>query len=156
MPTDSPADDPTRTWTRRFAADANNRAWALAEQASRTPAEDEEMLHAAHAARHLWTSIGTARNHALGDLLLGQVHALLGLGPSALRYARRAHGPLTAADAEPWQAAFAHAVLAHAAHATGDAALHRESHARAATAAAALQDEDRNVFDATFRTIPAP
>jgi len=154
--TDPTTDEQALSWQKRFAADANNRAWALSERASRTPAEDDEMLHAAHASRHLWTSIGTAKNHALGDLLVAQVHALLRLGPSALRYARAAHGPLTAPDAEPWEVAFAHAVLAHAAHAAGDKALHREVHARAVAAAEPLQGEDRQIFDATFRAVPVP
>ncbi len=58
--TPAPTDDET-TWRRRFASRANNRGWALAEQATRTPAEDDEMLHAAHAAAHLWQPIATDR-----------------------------------------------------------------------------------------------
>ena len=155
MATDPPTDD-IESWTKRFASQANNRAWALAEQPARTPHEDDEMLHAAHASRHLWASIGTAKNHALGDLLVAQVHALLRLGPSALHYARAAHGLLTGPGTEAWEVAFAHAVLAHAAHAAGDRALHFDAYERAVTAAKDLEGEDRTIFDATFRTVPAP
>ena len=156
MTTDPLTNEQISSWTTRFAAEANNRAWALAEKPARTPAEDDEMLHAAHASRHLWTSIGTTKNHALGDLLVAQVHALLRLGPSALHYARSAHGPLTGPGAEPWEVAFAHAVLAHAAHVAGDRALHYDAYERTVTASADLEGEDRTIFDATFRTVPAP
>ena len=37
-------------WTRWFAIECNNRVWRLAEATRRTSAEDDEMLHAAHAA----------------------------------------------------------------------------------------------------------
>ena len=36
-------------WHKWFAVESNNRAWRLAEQTTRTPAEDEEMLNSAHA-----------------------------------------------------------------------------------------------------------
>ncbi len=67
---DPPSEEETRLWRRRLGSAANSRGWALSEQSSRTPQEDAEMLHAAHAARHLWSTIGTAGNFALGDLTL--------------------------------------------------------------------------------------
>ena len=51
-------------WQKRLAAAANNRAWMLAETASRSPGEDEEMLHAAHAAMYFWNIVGNESNHA--------------------------------------------------------------------------------------------
>jgi hypothetical protein len=155
-PAAPPSDDEIRRWRRRFASEANNRGWALAEQASRTPAEDAEMLDAAHASRHLWAPIGTADNRAYAELLLAQVHALVGHGARALEHARAAHRHLAAPGRSDWEIAFARAVLAHAAHAAGDADLHAREHAAAVAAAAALDGEDRRVFDATFRTIPRP
>ena len=129
---ESPTEEETRQWQRRLASQANNRGWMLAEQRSRTQAENAAMLHAAHAARHLWGPIGTGKNLALADLLLGHVHALLGHGPSAMQYA-------------------------NAAHAAGLSELHEAHHAKAFEVANTLSDpEDRKVFDATFAVIPTP
>jgi hypothetical protein len=148
--------DDARRWRRQFAAEANNRAWTLAERPSRNAAEDAEMLDAAHATRHLWAPIGTPENAALADLLLGQVHALLGHGADALAHARAAHAFLAPAERPGWQVAFAHAVLAHAAHVAGDAQLHARAHAHAVAAAALLDAQDRRIFDASFGTVPTP
>jgi len=151
-----PDDEALRRARRRLAAEANNRGWTLAEQTSRTPREDGEMLDAAHASRHLWAPIGTAETAAYAELLLGQVHALLGHGTQALAHARAAHGLLSRPDRSDWERAFAHAVLAHAAHVAGDRAQHAREHAAAVAQAAVLEGEDRRIFDATFVTIPAP
>ncbi len=155
--TQSPSEDEFNLWRRRLGSEANNRGWALAEKPSRTPDEDAEMLHAAHASRYLWSRIGTERNLALGDLLLGQVHALLGRAPTATEYAEKALAFFTSQPSEPWELAFAHAVRASAAAASGTAGLHRESYTRALDIANTLTDtEERKIFDATFNVIPEP
>jgi hypothetical protein len=155
--TEAPEEEQRRSWRRRFAAEANNRGWALAEQGTRTAREDAEMLDAAHASAFLWSAIGTSRNEALADLLLAQVHALLGHGASAQGHAQRALAHFSAHDGQPWELAFAHAVLAHAAHARGLPPLHREHWQQAVAAAGGItNDEERRIFDATFRTIPHP
>lgn len=154
---DLPTEEETARWQRRLASQANNRGWALAEWGSRTQDEDAEMLHAAHASRHLWSLIGTGKNHALADLLLGHVHALLGHGSSAMQYANAAFSYFSSRQSEAWETAFAHAVLANAAHAAGLAELHEANYAKALEAANTLADpEDRKVFDATFVVIPKP
>src|SRR5574337_1425149 len=118
--TPSPSEDEFNLWRRRLGSEANNRGWALAEKPSRTPDEDAEMLHAAHAARYLWSKIGTDRNFALADLLLGQVHALLGHAHPASEYAERAFAHFTSHQSEAWELAFAYAVQANAAAVSGD------------------------------------
>jgi hypothetical protein len=152
-----PTEEDTQLWCRRLGSQANNRAWVLAEQAARTALEDAEMLHAAHASRHLWSKVGTERNLALADVLLGHVHALLGSGPSAMRYAGDAFDYFTSHESEAWELAFAHAALANAAHAAGRNELHREHYARAVEVANTMtSEEDRKVFDASFIRIPKP
>ncbi len=144
-------------WQRRFAAAANNRAWSLAEATARSADEDEEMLDAAHAARLLWRGIGNAKNAARADLLLGQVHALLGNAAPAMRYAQAAFAVFSGGEGLPWEVAFAHAVLAHAAHVGGDVALHRLHYRKAAEAAQAITvAANRELFEATFRVVPKP
>jgi hypothetical protein len=123
---ESPLSEEERMLRRRLASRANNRAWTLTEQSSRTPEEDREMLDTAHAAMHLWSAIGTARHIAGAQLLLGQVHALLGSARFALPYAQAAHDYFKSDTAEPFQLAISHAILAAAAHCAGNSALHEK------------------------------
>ena len=154
---DKPTEEETQLWCRRLGSQANNRAWVLAEQAVRTGEEDAEMLHAAHASRHLWSKAGNERNLALADLLLGHVHALLGSGQPAMRYAGDAYGYFTSHQSEAWELAFAHAALANAAHAAGRSELHREHYAKATEVANTMtSEEDRRLFDASFIRVPRP
>jgi hypothetical protein len=155
---EAPAREDVAKWNRWFAVECNNRAWRLAEQPSRTPAEDEEMVHAAHAAALHWSKVGTALHEARAAMLLGQVHALVGDGKRALHYARGAFAFVTARDDTPaWEIAFAHAVLANAAAANDERSLHHTHYARAKALGGALtDDEERAIFEATFRTVPAP
>ena len=69
---------------------------------------------------------------------------------------RAAFDYVTSHDSPAWEVAFAHAILANAAAARGEERLHAEHYTIARRLGAALEDEDRKVFDATFRAIPAP
>ena len=70
---------PMRPWHKRFAARCNNRAWDLASR-ERTPAEDREMLDAAHASAWHWAQVGSELNRMRATMLLADVHAELGMG----------------------------------------------------------------------------
>ena len=136
----------------------NNRAWRLAEEPSRTKAEDEEMLKAAKAAAEHWGKVGDELERVRAAILLGQVYALLGDGKEALLHAREAFAYVTEHEDSPgWQVAFAHAVMANAAAANGELSLHKTHYQRAKTLGSALTDDDeRALFEATFRTVPVP
>jgi hypothetical protein len=154
---ETPSEEETAKWHRRLGGAANNRGWKLAEMPVRTAAEDEEMLHAAHASRHLWSKVGNEMNFALGDMLLGQVHALLGHGPLAMRYAEAAFAFFSSRESEAWETAFSHLVLSHAAHAAGKPDMHHAHYRSALEAANALTEaEDREIFDASLRVVPKP
>jgi hypothetical protein len=154
---DTPSELDLKSWHRRFAVDANNRAWALAEQTTLSDAERTELLHAAHASAHHWSKIATGKEVARADLLLGRVHAILGHGDLAMRHASAAFEALGATGNERWEIAFAHAILAGAAAASGDHALHARRYAEAQARGNALAaPEDREIFLKTFRLIPAP
>jgi hypothetical protein len=144
-------------WHRHFAGTANNRAWTLCEQSGLTPEDHAELLDAAHAAAYHWRAIGTPAQIAHANLLLGRTHALLGHGTLAMHYAIAAFEAFQAGDAAPWERAFAHAILANAAAAADDSALHAQHYAEAQTLGESLTDpEDRQIFAATFKQIPAP
>lgn len=152
-----PSLEEAQTWQKRLASQANNRAWTLAEQTTRTAADDAEMIDAAHAARHLWRQLGVESSCAHADMLLGHVHALTGHGRSAMTFASAAQAYFLGRDSAPWERAFAHAVLANAAYADRQVDLHRSEYAAAQAAAEALTDpEDRQLFNATFAVVPKP
>jgi hypothetical protein len=157
MSDDLPSEE--NTWRRRLGSDANDRAWTLAEQKGRTPDEDLEMLHAAHAAAHLWSTIGTERNAALANLLLGQVHALLGSAELASRFAQTSLDFFLRLSSESatWELALAHAIAAHAAHVRGDKPAHEKEYAESLLAFESITDaEERKIVRATLRVIPMP
>src|SRR5258705_10231139 len=102
-------------WQRRLAAHANNRAWRLSESKSRSEAQSQEMLHAAHAAMHLWSIVGTDNHKAHAIQLLAHVHALLGNADAASTYLAACSPYLSSPEREAWEAAIFHAVAANVA-----------------------------------------
>ena len=144
-------------WQRRLAAQANNHAWQLSESASRSPAEDEEMLQAAHAAMYFWKIVGNATNHAHAALLLAHVYALLKLGGPARHYLARCEPHFSDGNAEPWEKAIGFAVKANVAAASGNSEGHGSCYAEAERLIAALPNpEDRRIVGATLRVVPKP
>lgn len=104
---------------RWFAVEANNRAWELAEQEKRDPAEDRAMLNAAHCAAQHWSEVGTPLHDARATTLLAEVYAQLGQGDLALRYARPCFAFFQSHDGPGWDRALATLVLAGACGAAG-------------------------------------
>lgn len=156
MPQEPSVEEQSR-WHRRFAVECNNRAWQLADKPSCTPAENEEMLNAAHAAAFHWNRVGNPLNDARARLLLGHVHARLGNAELARRFAGASHTYLSGIESPDWEIAFSQAVMAHAAAASQDRAGHLAHYIAARAAGDAIKDpEDRTIFDKTFAGIPAP
>ena len=153
----SPSPEETAAWQKRLAAQANNRAWRLSESPSRSPAESEEMLHAAHAAMHLWSIVGTENHKAHAAQLLAHVHALLGDADQAGRYLAACAPYLCSPQREAWEVAIFHAVAAGVAAAGNDAEAHRLHYAKARELIDALADkEDRDILEATLAVVPSP
>ena len=155
--TDRPTDAEIEKWHRFFAIECNNQAWALADQTARSAADTVEMLDAAHAAALHWRRVGTELNAMRADMLLAHAHALARDGAFALDLARRVLDYFAHRDTPDWEIAFVHAVLANAAHASGETALHRTHHAEAERLGHAIADaEDRRIFFKTFANVPRP
>jgi hypothetical protein len=152
----SATDSEEMTWHRRFAAAANNRAWDLSVQ-TRNAAEDQEMLNAAHASAWHWARVGTELNHMRAAMLLAEVHALLGLGRSALAYAEEMRAYFLGVQSPDWEVAFVHVVHAHAASAAGETEKHRASYDLAVAALEAVSNErERGIVAGTFGHVPKP
>ena len=72
-----------------FAQSTNSRVWELLKKLNQSEAENDEMLHAAHASAYHWTSVGTPLHQQRGEWLISHVHVALGHGNEALRHAQR-------------------------------------------------------------------
>ncbi len=74
---------------RALASGLFNHVWTLLENPDRTKAQDDEMVHAAHASRYHWGEVGEPENLAIGDWQCSRVYATLGRGAPAVHHARR-------------------------------------------------------------------
>jgi len=136
-----------------FAIEANNRAWELLERPERSEDKATEMLHAAHAACHHWTRVGTVTHHARAECLVALVNAELSLASSAVRSADRC---LDLVEAHPdvmedWDVAFAYDCAARARAAAGELNRARELQMQARSHGDQISgSEDKQVFDQWF------
>ena len=142
---------------RKLAVDLFNHVWALLGKADRTPADDDAMIHAAHASRHHWSEVGTAVNLARGEWQVSRVYATLGRAEPALFHARRClHYVQQASDAEDWDLPFAYEALARA-HGLAKDWDDAERYTRLARegAKAVAEDDDRGLLVADLETLPS-
>ena len=152
-----PSPEDLAKWQRRLAARANNIAWRLSEQLSRSPGEDREMLHAAHAAMHLWSIVGNESNKAHAEQLLAHVYALLGDAKRAAEYLQGPGVFFSSGQCEAWEVAIARAVAAGVAASAGDADGHRIMYKEAEALITALpSEEERMILLATLHVVPEP
>ena len=111
---------------RRLAVDLFNFTWTLIEKADRTPAEIDDMIHAAHASRYHWSKAGTNANLARGEWQCARVYSVLGRAEPALWHAARCLAYVeiasAAGEAEDWDIAGAYEANARAAAVAGDTA----------------------------------
>lgn len=140
-------------WNRWFAIECNNEAWRLAEQGSRTPDENERMVHLAHAAALHWSAVGDDDTRARAWALLAQAHALAGNGALAVHYAALNMDFVKGRSSADWEIAFAQIIMSNALHANGQLEQHREYYELARTSGEAIADpEDKEIFMLTFST----
>jgi DNA-binding transcriptional MerR regulator len=144
---------------RTLGVDLFNKTWTLMEKPTRTPEEDDEMIHCAHASAYHWQQVGTRANRARSEWQCSRVHVILGQTEQALYHARRCHEIVDANEdgsMEDWDRPFAYEALARAHLAAGhrEEAAHWARLGREATAKVADED-DRKVAEADFATIDA-
>jgi hypothetical protein len=140
---------------RDTAANLFNYTWALLEK-DRTPEEDELMVHAAHAARLHWHSIGEPMHHARGEWQLSRVYAVLGRAEPALHHARRSLEICEEHGIGDFDLAFAYEALARAHAVGGDMETSTLFAAQARAAAEQISEEDdRQIVLSDLATLPA-
>jgi len=121
----------------------------------RTPEQDDEMLHAAHASRHHWGQVGDAKNAAIGEWQCSRVYAVLGRAQPALHHARRSLEIAEREELEDWVVASASEAVARAYAVAGDRAAAAEWRARTAELVAAIRDpDDRLTIERDLATLP--
>jgi DNA-binding transcriptional MerR regulator len=139
---------------RQLAADLFNHAWILMERPERTAAEDDELLHCAHASRFHWGEVGEPAHRARGEWQCSRVYTVLGRSEPALWHARRCLAICEEHGIGDWDVAFAHEAIARALEVAGD----REGAAAEVTLARRLadgiaEDEDRELLLSDLATI---
>jgi hypothetical protein len=147
----------TDTDHRRLAVELFNKTWTLMNKSDRTRAEDDELVHCAHASAYHWRQVGTEANWARGEWQCSRVYTVLGLGEPALRHARRCFELVESApeEMEEWDLAAAHEALARAHATAGDAdAARRHLELGRAALDAISDEEDRAQLEEDFASIP--
>jgi hypothetical protein len=141
---------------RQLGVDLFNRTWTLMRLPERTPEQDDELIHAAHASRHHWGEVGTAANLARGEWQVSRVYATLGRAEPALYHAGRC---LTYCEANPdevedWDLPFAYEALARAHLVAGDTGEAERLAARARELGERIADpEDRELLEKDLATL---
>lgn len=134
-----------------------NHTWTLLEKADRTPAEIDEMIHAAHASRFHWSRAEGSEpvNLSRGEWQCSRVYATLGRGEPALWHARRCLEINEAAGRGDWDIASAYEAMARASAVAGDALAAADWKARAVAALDGIADQDdRDVVKGDIATLP--
>ena len=154
--TPSPALAPLDAATeRQLAADLFNHVWTLLEMRDRTSAQDDEMLHAAHASRHHWGTVGEPVNLARGEWQCSRVYAVLGRAEPALWHARRCVSLCEQHGIGDFDIAFGWEAVARAQSVAGERAAAAEAVQKArALSAGIAEPEDRELLDSDLATIP--
>jgi DNA-binding transcriptional MerR regulator len=148
-------DAPAAGDERKLAADLFNGVWTLMETEDRTPAQDDRMLHMAHASRYHWEQAGTPANLARGEWLCSRVYAVLGRAEPCRHHARRVLEICEEHGIADWDLAFAHEAIARAHAVAGDRGAAAEAQELARRAAEQIADpEDRDHLLADLETIP--
>jgi hypothetical protein len=142
---------------RRLAVDLFNDVWTLLGKSERTPEEDGEMIHAAHASRHHWSEVGTTANLARGEWQVSRVYATLGRAEPALYHASRclAYCESKPHELEDWDLPYAFEALARASSIAGNTQEAQRFAARARELGEQIKDEDdREHLNADLATLP--
>jgi DNA-binding transcriptional MerR regulator len=147
----------TITNERMLAAQLFNETWRLMEQEERTLADDDRMIHMAHASRYHWGQVPTATpaNFARGEWQISRVYTVLKRPEPAIHHARRVLEICEENKIGDWDLAFAYEALARAHAIAGDAEQARAFTDQALAAADDIaEDGERDIVLADLETIP--
>jgi hypothetical protein len=142
---------------RKMGVDLFNYTWELLDKPTRSRAEDDTMLHAAHASRYHWGIAGAPVNLARGEWQVSRVYAVLGRSEPALYHAQRSLDICLENQIGDFDLAFAYEALARASAVAGKSADYEKYLSQAKQASQQIAEkEDREVFDNDLATIHCP
>lgn len=139
---------------RYFAISTNNEFWQLSEK-ELTSGEKKEVLTSAYTSLYHWQQVGTEDNKYLAFMAVARALTINHIADLAVDYAQQAFDFFRQSD-EKWITAFTHAILSHALLIHGDSDKAALLYQQAKNIGNELQPEDKEIFDATFKLIPAP
>ena len=139
---------------RREAVKLFNETWDLIDIKERTPEQEAQMLHKAHASRYLWGLVGESKNFSRGEWQVSRVYAELKMGAPALLHGKLSLDIAEKNNLEAHDLAFGHEAVARAYGLLGEndnAAAHK---AKGLEAAATLANkEDREYAESEINNI---
>jgi len=139
---------------KKMAAGLFNLTWDLMDKTDRTLAEDDKMVHAAHASRYHWGEIGTPLEFERGEWQISRVYAVLNRPEPALYHAQRCLEICQQNDIGDFDIAFAYEALARAYAIAGNAVQAQKYLDLAREAGQAIEEEgNRNYFFGELETI---
>ena len=142
---------------RKLAADLFNHVWTLLEVPDRTPEQDDEMLHAAHASRFHWgePGVGEPVSLARGEWQVSRVYAVLGRPEPSLWHGRRCLALVEQHGLSPFDVGAASEAIARAHLAAGNLTGVAEWKARAVAMLDQIEDaDDREILEGDLATLP--
>lgn len=141
---------------RALAVSLFNEVWDLLDRTDRTRADDQAMLHAAHASCYHWSRVGGPEQFAVGEWQCSRVYAVLGLGDAAMWHAQRCLELCEEYGFENFIPASAHEALARAWCVLGDFDAAKRERNLSYGLAVDLDDDDRGVIESDLATLPIP
>lgn len=139
---------------RKSAVDLFNLVWSLLDKKERTIAENDKMIHAAHASRFHWGEIGTSVEIERGEWQISRVYSILNRPKSALYHATRCVEICKENDIGDFDIAFAYEAMARASAVAGKNSDCEKYIQLAKEAGEHIKDkEDKDYFFSELETI---
>ncbi len=139
---------------RKSAVELFNLVWNLLDKKERTIAENDKMVHAAHASRFHWGEIGTAVEIERGEWQISRVYSVLNRPQSALYHAARCMEICKENNIGDFDIAFAYEAMARASAVAGKNSDREKYIQLAKEAGEHIKDkEDRDYFFSELETI---
>ncbi len=138
-----------------IAVELFNYVWSLLNNPSRTPEEDDKMVHAAHASRYHWGEIGKPIHFLVGEWQISRVYSVLQRPQPALYHAKRCLTLCEQNGIGDFNLAYAYEAIARAYGVSGDFAAAKEYADKALAASENIaQKEDKELVLSDLATIP--
>jgi len=132
-----------------------NDTWRLMEKEDRTPDDDAQMVHTAHASAYHWLQVGTPVHFSRSHWQCSRVYCVLGRAEPALYHARFVLDICERNSIGDWDLAFAYEALARAHAVAGDKEQSRRWLEQARQASVDIaEDDDRELLLSDLETIP--